>query len=317
MKDAPVRQHTVPKTYLKLFVAPETVDEVWVFRKIPNDVRRMSVASVTIQNNFYDFEFTSQEFNDAKHIERERNRSFESTINKLLWRIAYQAENRKSFLLKPAQKAELAVQLAYQYMRTKGFRVAYENLISAESPERVLASAEPEDDRFGKMLLSDASLIQIAKKLFHEYEWVFRVNRTNAPYVTSDNPVIFTNDVLPGFPYLLGHPDVFGFFPLTPRVLLFMVPKGQRYASMPDGQAQPSPGGDFVKMANTFQVLAAVHEVFSAERSFLDYMAATRVEGHGVNMATKVKPLYQKIRSEAATMEETGTLLITPNTGDS
>jgi hypothetical protein len=83
-----------------------------------------------------------------------------------------------TYLLSDEFKANLSLQMAYQFLRTQGFR------------KQIKFSNCEHNPLIQKLIILDDGIINNFASFFYSKKWFININKTSKPYYTSDNPVV-------------------------------------------------------------------------------------------------------------------------------
>ncbi|MBQ8527217.1 MAG: DUF4238 domain-containing protein [Lachnospiraceae bacterium] len=211
------QEHIVPQCYLNMFTDDGKLN---VYDKSKGEVRKnQAVCKIAKQKAFYDF--SEEELviikeiypsvDDVQYIEKLFSNDIEVGLKKCLDAIRMDKILQTEGVLAQLDdefKMCLSVQMAYQFLRTKGLR--------GKLPEVPNTSV----DFLQKLMLIDDNIIAQWAYYFNCFHWSVTVNKTAIPYYTSDNPVCIYNAVTNklGLDALNGHGFVIICYPYSPTV---------------------------------------------------------------------------------------------------
>jgi hypothetical protein len=171
----------------------------------------------------------------------------------------------------PAINREIVAQfVAIQHLRTADVRDILAAFASADE-----ASPELSDDERRRLhvdLMWNMGVVSRITAWIAGCSWVFCVNETETPYVTSDNPVAFrTFDNRRWARLGATSPSVYAVFPLSPAVVMYAFPREPPYESVArfDNCRSPAPVSlGMVEGENSGQAFMATRFVFSTQNDF-------------------------------------------------
>lgn len=191
MEEKVKREHYVPQTYLSLF---SNNDRLYVYDKGKNEIRyNQSIRNVANKRYFYDFTeedlailkdkypYLSEQYIEKELFSKNLEPKLQQTIE-LINEYFTKDDESTVYLLSDELKANVSVQMAYQFLRTYGIR----DQINIDDV-RLKALAH------NIMLLDEDGLIFDIARFFFTKHWYIEINRTLTPIVTSDNPVAILN----------------------------------------------------------------------------------------------------------------------------
>ncbi|QUL57057.1 DUF4238 domain-containing protein [Paenibacillus tritici] len=178
--------HFVPVCYLNEFAS---YGKISVYDKSKLETRtNQSPKEIAKQRYFYDFsedELVSlKELYpeiDKQFIEKFLSKNIEPCLKECLKTIhSYYLEDNDeyNYLLSKAFKKNISLQMAYQFLRTRGLR------------EKISFVKKDRQSLVQKLLLLDGNAINNLADFFYSKKWIININKTQVPYYTSDNPVV-------------------------------------------------------------------------------------------------------------------------------
>lgn len=223
--------HLVPACYLAYFgiSGNEGRDSKIYFLNVSdNKSGTRKVDKIAGENGFNDF----VELDENKRlIEDLFANVIEPKLSQLLKRILSvteidpSARKQAKVQLSIQEKNELSAQMAFQYVRTRVFRDKFKSLYGqlkegfpyADLPKY----AEPDFKRIHFMEFFNPKFSNFLANLFDDRHWVFLVNHTGKPFITSDAPVIQINHkTKKGEALSPVSPRATMFFPLSPTIAI-------------------------------------------------------------------------------------------------
>lgn len=296
------KQHYVPRTYLEAFCVPGS-HKLCVYDKVKQEVRRPRYEDVASQNCYYDIEIDergrsivvallkAQGFSirddEEQLIEKLFAENIEPRFSKLLAVLRKGATEYTPFfdancrILRPAEKLEFSMLLAYQYIRVAARRdsflessecltqVLLDMNASADTVEKYRLDKERAKVMHARMIL-DTDNLQHTAALFHKLRWVLCVNKTPAKLWTSDSPIIpiphVHNALAPQTG--LASPGIEVVFPISPEAILIMYDSDHHGDIWPDLAFCATYSVNAVKHYNSAQIRSAVRTLISADDDF-------------------------------------------------
>lgn len=297
------KQHFVPQTYLENWAIPNT-ESVFVYDKHEKKSYQSSIKDIAQERYFSDIDFTdyiSEEKlkelgfknSDPKHLDdgqylenlfSEIEGDLSKSLREIISRVnSMSTQDRKCGLfVSEEQKFNLSHHLALQYIRVK----AYRNMMtdSADCLSQVMQDMGiPQEviDRHklnkshlpfihAKTILNQDYLEEMAK-CFYTLSWLLRVNLTDKPFFTSDNPV-------GTFPYV-HHPflstagltskGVEAYYPLSPYMMLQLYDSDfHTFMNYNDGKIIETNNTEYVDFLNRRTVFNSDRFVYSQTDDF-------------------------------------------------
>lgn len=245
------KEHYVPRCYLKRW--GNSKEQVYVYDKDLKKARINNVYDVACEKFYYDIDY--HELSDDKiaflksiGINPEEDEQFiehffaehiETTYTELLHNIVDKElttwHEKNCYFVNKKDRFELALCMAFQYLRTKETRNSIVNSSSCleqllkelhcseETIEQYKIKEKEEKIIQGNMLLDIDHIIGLIRS-FYNLTWILGINRTNIPFYTSDNPI-------GTYPHIkhpvmsmsgIGSQGVEVFLPLSPNYILIM-----------------------------------------------------------------------------------------------
>lgn len=257
------KEHYVPQAYLNCF---SRNTKIYVYDKSKDEIRHnQDISQVAHKRYFYDF--SENEINILKrkypeiseqYIEKELfSKRLEPNLKNLICKIEkYFTEESKEYLylLSDELKANVSMQMAYQFLRTYGIR---EHI----NPDRLKTKALAHK----MLLLETEGIIKELALFFYSKKWSILSNGTYIPLITSDNPVSIFNMVTgdTGLKALEEDGLKMIFYPLSSKIIINLMDE-QISTSLNELKIGRVPlNEDFsVKFINTIQTVNAYNYVF-------------------------------------------------------
>ena len=288
-----VRQHIVSQAYLKRFAQKNVNNSganIAVYQKETDTLFISAVKRVAFEKNYYDItnkentKYWEEHF--ATHIEPLYGNELTNIISSIM------LSNSNENVLNPSQKFSLAMMIVFQIIRVPKFlKGRFQNgevifdetireLIQLMPMEFISKDIEVLVDlkRERKNLIKDITIELIAQhdmlvrlaKYIENRTWLFYINNTEIPFVTSDNPVLMFNFVTNSInreDVGIGRDDTIVYYPLTSRILLELLPQNEDYKRFDNSIiVLGNEKLKFVKSLNTGQLLVSHKQVFMHPR---------------------------------------------------
>lgn len=217
-------QHYVPQCYLESWKIQNT-DQLAVYDKTKQESRLSHIRKCASEKYFYDFESDenisfwvqqllnipqknteSDRFDNEQYIEHYLAIQIESEFSRLLKTIIGRVNlcNTKDYhselLVTKAEKEILSFFLAIQFIRVKEVRnimldigdcleqFFQEENVSDEIKKKYLVSKKEIGNIHREMIINPEKIDHI-KRAFLSHTWIFRINKTDDFFWTSDNPI--------------------------------------------------------------------------------------------------------------------------------
>ena len=241
----PIRQHYVPRLYLKKFAfADKKGYYVYALRKSENKIIKVNINNVAVENNFY----TVEKFQDKYSWEKLYANNIEPSLKELLDDVIEKCESNvlrnDAVVIDEEQKIQFAIHIVYQLMRSIVFRKKEEEIYETHKPLVMSKVKEHfpeikgcelkrkieecfENEDFFKTIAYDVTfdtkrIGRFAEIIFRK-AWIFYVLDGNRQFVTSDNPVMFIDsNTLDPTPFRNGlvKKDTVIYFPISKKIML-------------------------------------------------------------------------------------------------
>lgn len=284
------RQHIVPQAYLKRFAqkgdGKRKKPIIYVRNKGQKNTFIKTVDEVAFVKNYYDISFREDEKywekHFAKYIEPLYGKVFDNIISKIM------LVTDREEVLSPSDKKEFAKAISFQIIRTPDFlnrQVQNRDLITREVKEKIIADLG--SNLTNKMLvylnrvsvnetmakditfnaIAETERLERYSEILSDRKWLIYINNTDTPFYTSDNPVVMYNIELGTIGYTdngIGRDDTFIYYPLTPKILLHLVPNSFLFKNLPC--LSPVSDEQFVHNMNSFQERNAFHQIYSKQK---------------------------------------------------
>lgn len=243
--DEPIRQHYVPKLYLKRFAIKNNKKyEIYAYDKSKQKLFKTKIENVALENNFYTDENLSDKYYLEKYFGKKIEPNMEIFIRKLIKIYSSYNVLNNDYLMSDELKIEFSYIIIFQLLRGKhtfeyGFKLA---------PVIVKEKAKLINERFGGVQLSMSDYFMeevnqrglvknvLIEQLFNNdrmeflTEIIFNKKWTIYVYskdslLTCDEPVIVRNSKtdktkLFNVGLIKNHTEVY--YAITPRILIYL-----------------------------------------------------------------------------------------------
>ena len=203
------KQHYVPRAYLKEFTL--NGEHLWVFDKAEQKSFKANIKDIASGKYFYDYPPV-----DKVYGEQWIEKSFSALESQYPAKLK---ELQANWTLNENLIQYFATFIVYQRFRTREYRnflghtrnQAVEGLSEIEEGDEIINQynlgdgSTPKDDHIKLLMSEDPDKVV---ETLQSWIWVITDNQTNAPYITSDNPVVRLSkrDIGdPGFPGIRHH----------------------------------------------------------------------------------------------------------------
>lgn len=200
------RQHYVPEGFLKGFTIKDETPMIWVYEKLPNrSPRKVSTRSIAWEEYYYQQETASGEV-DYDTVEKNFAKIVDSKIPPILARIV--PLPGRVINLTEDERGKIAFFIGISMTRVPSFRKGIEDIFSRLAHIMSYDYARKNDEKFlhllesglvkaeAKNLVSLEPMVRLAEIIglsVLKKNWQFFVASPEQPFVTSDNPVIFSS----------------------------------------------------------------------------------------------------------------------------
>lgn len=215
----PKLHHYVPQFYLRRFADAE--GRFWVWDKTNDRVFQSTSASIAAETDFYRLREFEKLGHDPYILEKQladmESQTAAVTDQWLTWLRAM--EPGQKIPIPKANRYVVARFMAVQFLRTVDTRGILGPLAtddgSSEAPRRKGGDLHAD-------LLWDQRLIRRITNHIRDAVWIFARNTTNAPFITSDNPMAFrTKDNRIWLKVGFVSEGTYGVYPLAPDLIMF------------------------------------------------------------------------------------------------
>ena len=294
-----IKQHVVPKSYLKRFSKKNLNNKgynIAVKQLKSNKIFIDSVDNVAFRKNFYD---VSDKF-DPKYWENYFSREIEPLYGPEMANIiaSLTLSQNKDDVLTVSQIHSLSKMITFQVLRVPGFlerrfengKIMFDETIKETSeqfelhPEiikGILEDFNNKDDFIRNMLISliaEVDRLEKLSKVLADKIWLVYFNNSSVPFITSDSPVVMYNFIRKSVSYAdngVGRDDTFIYYPLSSKILIKIVPRnflGVKVESLNNTLAVLSNHDTpFINSVNNLQVRHSERQIF-VHSDFMDFL---------------------------------------------
>ena len=225
-KDTVIHSHTVPVAYLANFGIngnEQRESRIYFYNVHENKTNQAKVGKFPVINHFYDInELGEQKQIIEKFFGNKIEGELATLLRVLLGTIIIDPQRRDCSSLQ-IEKEQLSAQFALLITRTEAFRDYYKDIyqqIKDGFPYADIPQYSKTDfQRIHTSEILDFGMSNFYANLFSDWHWVFIINHTELPFITSDNPVIrIDHSKKTNEPISAASPEATYFVPLSPTV---------------------------------------------------------------------------------------------------
>ena len=286
-----IKQHVVPKSYLKRFGKKNLNNKgynIAVKQLKSNKIFIDSINNVAFKKNFYD---VSDKFN-PKYLENYFSREIEPLYGPEMTNIiaSLTLSQKKDDVLTASQIHSLSKMISFQVLRVPGFlerrfehgKIIFDEKINETSeqfelhPEIIKGILEDfvnnKNDFIRDMtipLIAEVDRLEKLSKVLFDKIWLIYFNNSIVPFITSDSPVVMYNFIRNSVSYAdngVGRDDTFIYYPLSNKILIKIVPRnfwGGIMKNLNNTLGFLSNSDiSFINLVNDFQVRHAEKQIF-------------------------------------------------------
>ena len=286
-----IKQHVVPKSYLKRFGKKNLNNKgynIAVKQLKSNKIFIDSVDNVAFRKNYYDV----SDKKDSKHWEKFFSSEIEPLYGPEMTNIiaSLTLSQKKNGVLTISQIHSLSKMISFQILRVPGFlkrrfehgEIMFDETINETSqrfelhPETIKTILSDfvnnKNDFIRDMtipLIAEKGRLDKLSEVLADKIWLVYFNNSSVPFVTSDSPVVMYNFISNSVSYAdngVGRDDTFIYYPLSSKILIKIVPRNFLGGIMKNlnntlgflSNADIS----FINLVNDFQVRHAEKQIF-------------------------------------------------------
>ena len=295
-----IKQHVVPKSYLKRFGKKNLNNKgynIAVKQLKSNKIFIDSVDNVAFRKNFYDV----SDKKDSKHWEKFFSSEIEPLYGPEMTNIiaSLTLSNKKNDILTVSQLVLLSKMISFQILRVPGFlerrfkngEIMFDETINETSqwfqlpPEIIKSKLEDfvknKDNFIRNMtipLIVDKDRLDKLSDVLAEKIWLIYFNNSSVPFITSDSPVVMHNIIRNSVSYAdngIGRDDTFIYYPISSKILIRIIPRnfrGRNMNSLNNTLGFHSNADiSFINSVNNLQISHAENQIF-VHPDFMDYL---------------------------------------------
>ena len=298
----PIRQHFVPKTYLKNFAFKKNNSyKLFAFSKDNNNTFEANIDDVAVEKNFYTIGKGKDKYSWENFYAKQVEPIMGVELNKLITLCDNLLINNYADIIDNKMKEQLSLIIIFQLFRgnhtrkllDKRYYDAEKEIVEKakmkfgeSSIERVAEYFDRGDNSETFFKYISASVISDVKKMQYYSSFLFdkcwRVFKLTgeSEYITSDSPILLMNlsnlDVTPFRNGLISEQTTI-FFPITPKIMIVICAKdnvffGELHNS--DGKLIKLNDSDcnkiFVEIMNNKQLEQCTRQVYSKSKKILN-----------------------------------------------
>ncbi len=231
MKEDVVRQHTVPTCYLANFGVDGNQGrrtKIYFYNIVNKRYGLVSVEKMPVEKCFYDVEELGEDKQIIEKIFQQVEGDFATLLRKILDSIIIDEKERteNKINISDSDRKHFSFQLAMQITRSRAFREDFWEFYS-QLKTKIRDYAElPEytSEDIKRIHITDILTFKSSNfyaNLFDDRYFLFLINHTGIPFITSDNPVItIDNRIVKERPISCVAKEITFFFPLSPYVAI-------------------------------------------------------------------------------------------------
>ena len=220
-----IHQHIVPVCYLANFGIDgnKSRDSMFYFYNVQeNKTDTEKAGNIPVINHFYDINELGEQKQIIEKMFSQIEGELATLLDDLLNVIIIDPNQRNDSSLQ-VDKGQLSAQFAMQITRTQAFRDYYKDIyqqIKDGFPYADIPQYSKTDfQRIHTSEILDFGMSNFYANLFSDWHWIFIINHTELPFITSDNPVIrIDHSKKTNEPISAVSPEVTYFVPLSPTV---------------------------------------------------------------------------------------------------
>jgi len=295
-----IKQHVVPKSYLKRFGKKNLNNKgynIAVKQLKSNKIFIDSINNVAFRKNFYD---VSDKFN-PKYLENYFSREIEPLYGPELTNIiaSLTLSQKKDDVLTVSQIHSLSKMISFQVLRVPGFlerrfkhgEIMFDETINEASqwfqlsPETIKSILDDFINNKGDFikdetipLIADKDRLDKLSEVLADKIWLIYFNNSSVPFITSDSPVVMHNIIRNSVSYAdngIGRDETFIYYPISSKILIRIIPRnfrGRNIDSLKNTLGFLSNADiSFINSVNNLQIRHAENQIF-VHPDFMDYL---------------------------------------------
>lgn len=264
----PKLHHYVPQFYLCRF--RDASDRLWAWDRDNDRVFATTPRSVAAEQSFYHLEYYANQGHDPLTMEKQfaaLEQEVAAITAEWLSRIR-EGEPGSEIPIPDVNRDLVSLFLGLQFLRTADTRETLSAFASSPSDAPL---SESERRMLHVDALWDDSLVNLFSDRVRSAIWMFGLNGTAVPFVTSDNPVAFrTSDNAMWLKAGVLSAGTYVVYPLAPDVVMYCHPPEEPWSRLAsfDSCISPVPfKPEMVESENSGQVFMASRFVFVSVQS--------------------------------------------------
>ena len=266
----PKLHHFVPRFHLRRFADPS--GRLWAWDRQRDRVFRTSPGAIAAENQFYRLTQYEEWGHDGATMENQlADLEGEAALITGQWLDWLREMAPLQTVPIPTQNREIvAAHLALQYMRTADTRDILAGLaeLAGEGP-----LTPDECRRFHTEMIWNEEVVTPLVERFEDAIWMFGLNESATPFVTSDNPIAFRSaDNRKWLRSGITSLGTYAVYPLAPDIIMYCHPRDAPWAGKLDRWGDCLSPVEFddemVQGENSGQVFMATRFVISSRNDF-------------------------------------------------
>src|SRR5258708_4889464 len=215
----PKLHHYVPQFYLRRFA--DASGQLWLWDRDRDRVFRTGPNGVAAENKFYWHEELAAMGHDPLMMEKQFSH-LEGEVSRITdqWLEWLRKLSPTSKIVIPSVNRKIvSLYIALQFFRTVDAKDIICKLVKKDSIDQL---SDKDRTRIHTDFLWNLSLMHRVAKRIEKSVWIFGLNQTDTPFVTSDNPVAFkTVDNRMWLKVGIFTEGVYVVFPLAPDMVMY------------------------------------------------------------------------------------------------
>jgi hypothetical protein len=263
----PKLHHYVPQFYLRRFT--DASGRLWVWDADQDRTFQALPDGIAAESHFYYLDDLADRGEDPLAMERYLS-AVEGDGARITgqWLAAVrQSKPKDPIEISPTDRNDAAIFFATQYLRTADARGLLSAWAGIQDGNRHLPPREQRHLR-ASVLWGDEIFEWVAQKIYDSV-WIFAHNRTDTPFLTSDNPILFrAGDNSMWLKTALDMQGTYMVYPLAPDVMMYAHPKEPPLHRLADMVSPVAFSEDMANSENTGQAFAASRFVIGNQNRF-------------------------------------------------
>jgi Protein of unknown function (DUF4238) len=264
----PKLHHYVPQFYLRRF--RDASQRLWVWDRDNDRIFQSTPRSIAAENSFYHLDLYAKQGHDPLAMEKQfaflEGEVAQITDQWLGW--IRDGELGMKIPIPEPNRRLVSLFLGLQFLRTADTRDILATLSSAEGVEM----SESERRILHTETLWDERIVDDFTERINSGVWMFGRNRTDVPFITSDNPVAFrAGDNSMWLKAQFFGNGAYVVYPLAPDIVMYCHPREAPWLGIEQFDCAISPvafNAELVESENTAPVFMASQFVVSSVGDF-------------------------------------------------